>query len=59
MNGSTDRSLNAGTIAGALAIILVWAAGQLGVSMPAEVAAALSFLVSVAVTYYTRPAPPA
>lgn len=59
MNGSSDRSLNAGTVAGALAIVLVWVAGQAGVVMPAEVAAALAFLVSVGVTYYTRPAPPA
>lgn len=40
-----------GTVAGALAIVLVWAVGLTGVDMPAEVAAAIGFLAVSATSY--------
>lgn len=46
---------------GALAIVLVWAAGLAGLDMPAEVAAAITVLVATAAGYLKteRKAPPA
>jgi len=38
----------AGGIAGAVTIVLVWAAGMAGVDVPAEVASAFTVLVSFA-----------
>ena len=45
----------AGGVAGALTIVLVWAAGQFGVDVPAEVASAFTVLVSFAAGYITKP----
>lgn len=39
----------AGGVAGCLSIIVVWLLGQLGVEVPAEVAAAIATLIAVAV----------
>lgn len=46
-------------VAGALALILVWALGQLGVVMPPEVAAAVSVVLAWGVGYLVREKAPA
>lgn len=44
----------AGTAAGALTVILVWVAGLLGLDVPAEVAAAVTVLLSTGAAYLKR-----
>lgn len=41
-------------VGGALAIVLVWVAGLAGIDMPAEVAAAISVLVTFAAGYFKK-----
>jgi hypothetical protein len=42
----------AGGIGGAAAVLIVWAAGELGVSMPAEVGAAVATLIGFVAAYF-------
>lgn len=46
--------VKAGGAAGALSIVLVWALGEAGVSVPPEVASALTVLLSSAAGYLKR-----
>lgn len=41
----------AGGIAGAIAVCLVWTAGQAGIDMPGEVGAAFAFLITAGASY--------
>jgi hypothetical protein len=43
--------VQAGATAGAVALVLVWLAGLLGLELPAEVAAALAVILSTAAAY--------
>ncbi len=43
--------MKAGGAAGAFAIVIVWVAGQLGLEMPSEVAAALAALLATLAGY--------
>jgi len=46
-----EPKVAAGGIAGAATVVLVWALGQFGVDVPAEVGAALSALIAFAAGY--------
>lgn len=46
-----NRKVSSGGVAGALTVILVWALGELNVSVPPEVASALTLLLAVGVAY--------
>ena len=45
--------VRAGGVAGAITVVLVWAASQVGVEIPAEVASALTTLISFGGGYLT------
>jgi len=47
------RKMSAVGIAGALATVVTWAAGQAGLDMPPEVAAAIALVLAWAVGYFT------
>lgn len=49
-----NRKVTAGGLGGALAMVLVWGLGELGVDVPAEVAAALSTVVGFGLAYFTN-----
>jgi len=42
-----------GAVAGAIVLVLVWAAGVLGLEIPGDVAAALTTIVTAGVAYLT------
>lgn len=46
-----NKAIAAG-LTGAASIVLVWVLGQFGVTMPAEVAAAISMIGATAATYF-------
>lgn len=50
----TPKVAAAGAIGAPLAIVIVWSAGQLGVSMPETVGAAFGALIAAAVGYFKR-----
>jgi hypothetical protein len=50
-----EPKVAAGGIAGAATVVLVWALGQFGVDVPAEVGAALSALIAFAAGYLKSP----
>ncbi|RJQ79985.1 hypothetical protein D5S17_09450 [Pseudonocardiaceae bacterium YIM PH 21723] len=54
------RKISASAIAGALTVLLVWALSGLDITVPAEVAAAITLLISFAVGYLVpeRPTDP-
>lgn len=47
-----SKKVASGGLAGGLSILLVWALNELGMEVPAEVAAAIATLVSFAVGYF-------
>lgn len=55
-----NTKVAAGGLAGGLSLLLVWGIGALGVEVPAEVAAAITTVITFAVSYFvpekTRPA---
>ena len=51
-----DSKVAAGGIAGAISAVLVWAVGQAGVDMPAEVGAGFATLIIFAASYIKRSA---
>lgn len=50
-NHTPNRKVTGAGLSGALAIILVWAAGLGGVEVPAEVGAAFATVISVGTAY--------
>ena len=44
-----------GAAAGAASLLIIWGANQLGLSIPAEVAAALTVVITAAVSYIKQP----
>lgn len=42
----------AGGVGGAAAVLIVWVAGEFGISMPAEVGAAIATLLGFAAAYF-------
>jgi hypothetical protein len=48
MEAIVSRKVQAGGAAGALTVILVWAAGTAGLDVPAEVASAFTTLIAAA-----------
>jgi putative flippase GtrA len=53
-----QRKVAAGGIAGAVTVIVVWVASLADVDVPPEVASAFTTLISVAVGYFVKDAPP-
>jgi hypothetical protein len=51
MHRKPHPKVAAGTTAGAASIVLVWLLGEAGVTVPAEVASALTVLLSSAAAY--------
>ena len=47
-----ERKIAAAAVAGAITTILVFVLSQVGVQLPAEVASAVAFLITVAVGYF-------
>ena len=44
-----------GAAAGAASLLIIWGANQLGLNIPAEVAAALTVVITAAVSYIKQP----
>lgn len=49
-----DKKVQAGTAAGAATVLVVFIAGQFGVDVPPEAAAAVSTLLGFAAAYFKR-----
>lgn len=57
MNSKTPtRKVGAGAVAGALSVLLIWAAQQAGVTVPAEISSAFTTLVSFVTGYFIKDA---
>ena len=58
MNGKTpSRKVGAGALAGALSVLIIWAAQQAGVTVPAEVSSSFTTMLSLLTSYFvTEPA---
>ncbi|WP_018687034.1 hypothetical protein [Actinokineospora enzanensis] len=50
-SNAPTRKVGAGAAVGAITVVLVWIAGSLGVEIPADVAAAVTVLLSFAASY--------
>lgn len=52
-----NRKMTAAGTSGAVAIVLVWVAGQFGIDMPAEVGAAFATVMALLAGYVRRDRP--